>query len=45
MRFQAEASERINQALIAGEAGERLVAALNGMFRESLRSLAPMAKC
>lgn len=43
MAFQAAASARINRALRTGEAGERTVADLNGLFRESLRTIVPMA--
>jgi multiple sugar transport system substrate-binding protein len=43
MAFQEKASERINRALRAGEAGERLIADLNALFRESLRPAVPMA--
>jgi hypothetical protein len=38
MAFQEAASERIDQALRAGEDGQRLVADLNRLFSESLRS-------
>ena len=44
MAFQEAASERIDQALRAGEDGQRLVADLNRLFRESLRRLVPTSR-